>query len=818
MKATRVLSVGSVILLFLIGTIHCAGPKPQIAKESRAESVSKEIEEISKESSRQIPTVAAQETPREAPKELPAAISPEARRTPPPPEPVPKPALREEVIAQAGEKGPEAPRPTPPLQRVPRPPAPGSTPPGVSAPPAAPPAASQPPGIPRPSAPSKGSRFVLNFDNADIYEVIRVMGEMANINYIIDPRVKGVVNIRTSGQISQEDIVPVLQTILKINGATAVQKGIVHEIVPFGEAKKLYTRPTAGRDAGLPPTEDKYTIQIITLKYIPSAEVSKMIKPFLSDGADIVEYPHHNLLIVGDAASNIQKSLDIIDLFDQDIFSDMRVRIYPILNADVNEVSKEMERIFSSLEVSLKSGRGVGITFTPITRINSLLAVSSIPGVFDKVERWVKELDRIPGEGTQLSVFVYYVQNGKAKDLAEVLKQVYVPVKGAKPEGRERAVTSTTTPATPTTPGPRGVRPSPTTPSTPAAGREEGGGVPEGEINIVVDETTNSLIIRAYHRDYRAILETIRKLDIYPKQVLIEVLLADVTLDDSTKYGLEWSVFTSSFTSGGRTYNYSLGAGGIAPQVDLTSGLRYAITSVDRLAAAISASATEDRLRVISSPHILASNNKEARIQVGRSEPILTNTYTTTGTTSPGVVEGTIEYKDIGIILTVTPRISDGKLVTLDLSVEQSTVGKTTLGNLPDVPFFPKKTAKTTLSIMEKQTIVIGGLIEDRKENVKTGIPYLSKIPVLGALFGYHTNQLNKIETVLFLTPYVVGDMGDSQRVTEEFREKMHSVQKELERLKKEKEKAKEKDRSKKEPEAPRTGVSQSRGLESIPP
>ncbi len=823
MKAARVLSVGSMTLLLLIGTIHCAGPQTKVAKESRAKAVSKEVEEMSKESSRQAPTVTAQEPRREAPKEPPPAISPEARQMPSL-EPPRKPSLREEMIVRGGERVPEPLRPAPPPpQRGVRLPAPASSPPGVSAPRLAAPPASQPPGTPRSSDPARGSRFVLNFDNADIYEVIRVMAEMANINYIVDPRVKGVVNIRTSGQISQEDIFPVLQTILKMNGATAVQKGIIYEIVPFGEAKKLYTRPTVSRDAGRLPNEEKYTIQIVTLKYVPAAEVSKMIKPFLSDGADIVEYPHHNLLIVGDAASNIQKSLDIIDLFDQDIFSDMRVRIYPILNADVNEVSKEMERIFSSLEVSLKSGRGVGITFTPIARINSLLAVSSIPGIFDKVERWVKELDRIPGEGTQVSVFVYYVQNGKAKDLAEVLKQVYIPVKGAKPEGKERTITpTTTTPAAPTTAGPRGVRPAPATPAAPGPSREESGAVPEGEINIVVDETTNSLIIRAFHRDYKAILETIKKLDIYPKQVLIEVLLAEVTLDDATKYGLEWSTFSDSFTRSGRTYSYTLGAGGIAPQTDMVSGLRYAVTSVDRLAAAISASASEDRLRVISSPHILASNNKEARIQVGRSEPILTNTYTTTGTVSPGVVEGTIEYKDIGIILTVTPRISDGKLVTLDISIEQSTVGKTALGNLPEVPFFPKKTAKTTLSIMERQTIVIGGLIEDKKENIKTGIPYLSKIPILGALFGYHTNTVNKIETVLFLTPHVVGDMEDSKRVTEEFREKIHSIQKEMEKLKKEKEKEKgkekEKDRSKKEPEAPRTGVSQARGLESISP
>ena len=722
--------------------------------------------------------------------------------------------MKERTFAQRLEPAPEFPQPFPPPMRPGTLPGMPAPPPVVAAPPVSSPTETPAPiGPSRRAEPPKGARFVLNFDNADIYEVIRVMAEMMGINYAIDPRVKGVVNIRTTGQISTQDIFPIFQTILKMNGATAVQKGTVYEIVPFGEAKKLFIPPTADRVPGR-NQEEKYTIQILTLRFIPAAEASKIIKPFLSDGADIVEHPHQNLLVVGDLSSNIQKALSMMELFDVDIFSEMRVRIYPIYNSDVSDVAKEMERLFTSLEVSVKSGRGVGITFTPIVRNNYLLVVSSIPGIFEKVEKWVRELDRIPGEGSRISVFVYYVQNGKAKDMAEVLKQVYVPT-------RLRPGTTTTTPtSTPTTPVPgvspaqaRGVRPTPAPSVGPegAAMAGEGGGVTEGEINIVVDETTNSLIIRAYQRDYRRVMETIKKLDIYPKQVLIEVFLAEVTLDDSVKYGLEWSTFSDSFSKGGRTYSYTLGAGGIAPQTDMVSGLRYAITSVDRLAAAISASATEDRLKVISSPHVLASNNKEARIQIGQSQPILTNTYTTTATGTPGVVEGTIEYKDIGIIVTVTPRISDGKLVTLDISVESSTVGKTALGNLSDVPFFPKKVAKTTLSIMESQTIVIGGLIEDRKETIKTGIPYLSKIPVLGALFGYHTNTVNKTETVLFLTPRVISDLADSNRVTEEIREKMFTIQKELERLKKEKEKERGKESSKIEPAAPRVGAAQTR-------
>ena len=724
--------MGFIILFFMVGTFSCAGKRAQLKEQPGAEALEAQIDErpdqLSKESAA-------------APSEQEKTILGE----------------RAEVLKQ--EKLPE---PRIPAQRA------------EGIPPTSPP----PPAAAKPSEPIRGAKFVLNFDNADLYEVIRVISEVMKINYIIDPRVKGTVNIHTSGQLSNEEIFPIFQCILELNGATAVQKGPVYEIVPFADAKKLYTPPTTSKEAAKTLAEERYTIQIIRLKFIPAAEVSKMIKPFLSDGADIVEHPSQNILIIGDVASNIRKSLDIIDLFDVDIFADLRVRIYPILNADVNEIAKEMERIFSSFEVSLKSARGVGITFTPITRINSLLVVSSIPQVFERVEKWLKELDKIAGEGTKVSVFVYYVQNGKAKDLADVLKQIYITEKRV--ELKEKGVTPSM---------PKGVRP----PSTPASStpKEEGilpaGAVPEGEITIVVDETTNSLIIRALQRDYRAILETIKKLDLYPKQVLIEVLLAEVTLDEATKYGLEFSTFTAG--------DYSVQMGGTAflgavPSADaFSSGLRYSIVSAGKLAAAIQASATDNRLKVISSPHILAANNKEAKIQIGSSQPILTNTYTTPGAAteatttvvSTGIVTGTIEYKDIGIILTVTPRISDAKLVTLELAIEESSVAQTNLGNLQNVPYFPKKIAKTSLSIMEGQTIVIGGMIEDSKNTTKSGVPFLSKIPILGALFGYHTNETIVTETILLMTPHVITDLPESNQVTKEFREKVQKLKRELE-------------------------------------
>jgi len=724
----------------------------------------------------------------------------------------------DDQIESEAEAQPLAPPPPPSAE----PPVAATSQPPVS-PIAQPPDPSQPPVPPmtRPAMPPTGPGVTFNFDNADIYEVIRVMAEIMKINYLIDPRVKGVVNIHTTGQLPAEEVFPVFQSILRLNGVTAVKKDGLYEIVPLSDAQKTYVSPTTTQGGAKVPYEERYTIQIIPLKYIPAPEAAKLIKPFLSDGAEIAEHGPQNILIISDVASNIKKALDILALFDVDIFVDTRVRIYPVLNADVTEVAKEMERIFSSFEVSTKSARGVGITFTPITRINSLLVVSSIPNIFEKVEGWLRELDKIPGEGSKLSVFVYYVQNAKAKDLADVLKEVFVKAKEKKGEKGEKAAAPAETP--------RGAKPAPTpgapgtltTPATSAApGKEETGGIPEGEIGIVVDEPTNSLIIKAFHRDYRSILETIKKLDIYPKQVLIEVLLAEVTLDETNQFGIEWAKFVSSHVTTSRAQgavagqqppvagttttdssgNTTTSLGPFDAALPTGTFFRYAIVELGgRLQAAIDLAASEDRLKVISSPHIIASNNKEAKIQVGSSQPILTNTYTTPGvtsTTGSGVVEGTIEYKDIGIILSLTPRISDGGLVSLEISIEDSNVlASAALGNLSNVPAFTKKTAKTILSIMEGQTIVLGGLISESKEKTSSGIPLLSKIPLIGGLFGFQTYEKKRDELILLMTPHIISNPSTSDAVTKEFKDKVESMKMQLEeKAKKEKERKEKKE------------------------
>jgi general secretion pathway protein D len=646
----------------------------------------------------------------------------------------------------------------------------------------------QTPGAPgaTPAAPPKGKGVVFKFDNADLYEVIRTMAEILKISYVIDPRVKGTVNISTSGSVSQDEVYPILLSILRMNGATIVKKDSLYEIVPFSEGKRL---PALSDDTKRGPGEDRFVIEIIKPNFIPVTELEKVIRPFLSDEKELISYPQTNMLIVVDLASNIKKIRDLIGMFDADIFTDKTIQIYPIINSDANDVAKELERIFQSLEIPSKSGRGVGIAFTPISRLNAVLVISSIPGILDRVDQWIKELDRPPTEESRVNVYVYYVQNAKAKDLADILKQAYAKGKDVKitPEEPKPATpTPTPTPRTPrTTPA------QPTTPATPAATPAKEGAVrvAEGEVNIVVDESNNALVIRALYRDYLSMIETIKKLDIYPKQVLIEVLLATITLDDTTRYGLEWMRFIDSVNKGQYEQTVRI-IGDVGTSVIPGIGISYSIVeAAGRFAASVKAAADEHRLNVISSPHILASNNKEAKIQIGAEAPIFTSTYTTSGTENTSTITGTIEYKDIGIILTVTPRVSDAGLITLDIQVEDSTATTVTLGNENDplsVPAFKKKVAKTTLSVLQGQMIVIGGLISDTKDNTKTGIPYLSKIPVLGALFGVHSNIVNKEETILLLTPHIITDASQSRTVTDEFRTRVRGIQTEINRIERE--------------------------------
>jgi len=300
---------------------------------------------------------------------------------------------------------------------------------------------------------------------------------------------------------------------------------------------------------------------------------------------------------------------------------------------------------------------------------------------------------------------------------------------------------------------------------------------------IVTDESTNSIIVKATPLDYAKIKDTIKRLDIIPRQVLIEVLIAEVTLSGDTQFGIEWSLLGSKANIGGYKgtdkTSVDLGLGGLGT-VDVTkslgTGFSYLFDS-SRLQAFLLAQASENKLNILSSPQILAADNKEARIEVGEEVPIVTSEYVPMDRETTTSSSRSIEYRSTGVILNVTPRINEKGLVAMDISQEVSEAQPVVSGGIQS-PVINNRTAETSLVVQHGQTIVIGGLIRDRINKTITGVPLVARIPLISYLFSNTQDSNKKTELVILITPHVVNNIDEAAVATREFKDKMEMVRK----------------------------------------
>jgi general secretion pathway protein D len=331
----------------------------------------------------------------------------------------------------------------------------------------------------------------------------------------------------------------------------------------------------------------------------------------------------------------------------------------------------------------------------------------------------------------------------------------------------------------------------------------------EGQVKVVADEPNNALIVTTFPRNWPLIEDTIRKLDRIPKQVLIEVLVAEVGLSDENRLGIEWAIRSQrDVTVGGTPYNVgsvakvdvgplsTLPGGQTAPTLagaaaavaaPATAGFSLLLFETDRFLGLLNLYANYGQLTVLSSPTILTSENKKAVINVSNSVPIVTQQVVTpvtptAGQQTPGVVSGTftqsVEYRDAGIILTVTPRISDKRVVALDVKQTVNDVGD------PRPPSFSpdiiKREAETSVVLRDNQTLVLGGLIRTRRQSQKQGIPWLSKIPLIGFLFGATADRIERTELLLLITPRVIGDPSEGQEIYQQVRGQRPGLERDL--------------------------------------
>jgi len=608
------------------------------------------------------------------------------------------------------------------------------------------------------SKPREENYIILNFDNADLKDVISTVASITNENFIITPGVDARITIHSSKKIPVSEVMNVFESVLEVNGMALVRSGDFFKIVSGSSAKQKPIPVRESDQMGSLADVDRIVTQIVPVQYIPASEASTVLTPLLSQFGSITPNPRNNLLIISDLSSNIIRQLNILKEIDVNAFKNTRMFFFKPQFSDVLTLSNELTEVLNALNLA-----GEGLVVMPIERINSLVVFSASTTLLKTVEGWIKKLDEEVESGQ--NVFVYPVQNVKADEIAEILKTLYEQTDSSSP----RIVSQKKQPDT--AKKPRATRPVPTRRRT-QTGESTG-----SRVEIITFEPTNSLVILAPPGVYREMIKTIKKVDIYPREVLIEAVIAEVSLSDSDEHGIQWSVL-HNINVESRDYKGLVETDFGTPAPSLLSaaptlatasgGFSYFVFRPDKLTALVRAIAGESKVNILSSPRLLVRDQEEASIEVGSEIPTATST---TSTTTTDTLTQNIEYRTVGIKLKIKPTISEEKTVVLDLEQEVSNLGEDQQvgqeGN--KFPTFDTTKTKTSIVVPNKQGIIIGGILQEEKTKGYQGIPLLSRIPILGALFRYNTRQMSKKELIIIITPHVVADRSEADIITKGF-------------------------------------------------
>ena len=611
-------------------------------------------------------------------------------------------------------------------------------------------------GQPSPSPLAGDPAVGFNCVQCSLAEFVRSLAGELELNYLLDPGVQGTVNIHTYGRMRRSDLRSLLETVLEINGAAMVRQGAVYRILPSRNARQL---PLQVRQGGGPAAER--VLQVVPLNFVPAAEMSELLTPYLSSGGDITYHQGANFLILSDTPANLDKLLELIRIFDAEVFGDKRVRIYPLEHSRATGLALELGGIFAGVAAAEASP----IRFLPIARLNSVLAIASGEAGFAEVDRWVARLDQV-GQNREIRNYFVKIQNGDAVAIAELLLKIY----GAGTREKEETFLP-----------PQGIQTD--IPQALAESPEMTEEIVQGEIKIVADEQNNALIVQCSPQDYEVIEETIRQLDRVPRQVLINVKIYEVVLTDELSLGVSAflqdrnrpTVPSPSATTA------SFGAGG-AVSAGLNLATRALMGDTRELVAFLNAAETRSRSRVLSAPTVIASDNVAANIQVGTSIPTLTSQGVIPGGTGgTSLFSNTISNRNTGVILSVTPRINAGGWVTLAVQQEVSSPGPPPTAGIQS-PSINIRSVETQVTIKNGQTIAIGGIISESNGLSRNRVPLLGSIPVVGLLFGNTSRTNERTELIALITPQVMEDIEQAADLTEELKSTLKVLKKELSR------------------------------------
>ena len=597
----------------------------------------------------------------------------------------------------------------------------------------------------------------IDFDNVDIGVFIKFVSELTGKNFIIDDKVKGKVTIVSPKKIPLQDVYKVFLSVLEVYGFSTVPSGDIIKVVPAVSAREKSLETRVKKENNEP--DDRMVTQIVTLERANPDEIKRILDPIISKSSSVLSYPPAGILVITDYLSNIKRLQEIIMALDVEGAGD-QISYLPLQNASASEVMKSLTTIFQQ-----RRPNATPVKVVSDSRTNSIIILASVADT-ENVRKLVAFMDKDVPRG-ESNIQVYRLQNSNAEDLAKVLNNIVKETGAATTAGGAAAAAQKA--------------------PTPVVSKN---------VQIVPDKATNTLVIMAEREDYKILENIVKQLDIPRPMVYIEALIMEVNANKAFNLGVEWRGLTDAGKVPGTSTGQSaafIGSGGASTAspggyniLDALSptafpggftlgivgaGITIGGVTFPNIGAVIQAYKTDQEVSILSTPQIMTLDNEDAEINVGSNVPYITQQQSSTTSTLVGY--NTYEYKDVGVILSITPHINQENFIRLKISQQ---VTKVTSASTSTTPTTLKRTAKTTVVVKDNETIVIGGLVGDSTESDTYKVPLLGDIPILGWLFKTHSTSREKTNLYVFLTPHIVRTQQDAAGLYQEKRETMGEV------------------------------------------
>lgn len=575
-------------------------------------------------------------------------------------------------------------------------------------------------------APASGAQeYVFAFEDADLTQVIQEVLGATNTPYALDPGVSGKISFRIEQRLTRSQLLSAFEAVLGQNGIAMIRQGDQMLIAPQANAKSSAAIRSSGEGAGVPG----YQLVAVPLSYAQPSEVSKALEAIAAANTVVYSNDKLGLLVLGGSGSQLKAALDAIKLFDQSAFEDSKIRWFELNQAQAGTVAAELDRI--------AQGAGlVGVTIVPLRRLNGVIIFGRSAGALTELGRWVNRLDT-PGKEAASSLWVYRPRNTSADALSRTLELVLGG--GQQQSG---AIASTVAPRPPGASG----APEPIDTLTAVS---LGSG--DEAVRVGVDKDSNTLIVFAPPSRWVQIQRILSEIDRPPRQILIEASIVEVTLSKDFAMGVDWRAVSNKLTVSSIVGSTQGVVGATYPGLSIT----YLGNDIQ---AAVNALGSRTSVEVVSAPKIIALDNHQAKLEVGDQVPVVIQSQQSTATVNSALIN-TIDYRNTGVILSVTPRITGEDQVALDVSQEASSVSKTVTSGI-DSPTIQQRRFASTLIVQDGGVVALGGLISSNKTTGRSGVPGLKDVPMLGSLFRSDSDNVTRTELIVLLKARILRDQA----------------------------------------------------------